>query len=60
MCHVIQFPWVVVDYESDKLNLKDPATFRDFTKPVGIQNPAIEASVKERCGHHMTCHMISM
>lgn len=48
MCHVIQFPWVLVDYESEKLDLENPATFRDFTKPVGIQNPDIEKSVRER------------
>ena len=47
-CHVIQFPWVLVDYESEELDLENPATFRDFTKPAGIQNPAVEENIKER------------
>lgn len=55
---MIQFPWVVVDYESEELDLDNPATFRDFTKPVGIQNPQLEQSVKERlellsCENHV-------
>jgi factor associated with neutral sphingomyelinase activation len=33
------FPWVIRDYTSDKLNLKDEATFRDLSKPVGALNP---------------------
>ena len=62
VCHVRscdpQFPWVLVDYESPELNLEDPSVFRDFTKPVGIQNPHVEKQVKERWGqHHMTSHM---
>ena len=46
--HVIQFPWVLVDFESKELDLSDPAVFRDFTKPVGSQNPVIERTVRER------------
>jgi len=30
---------VLKDYKSDKLNLEDPEIFRDFTKPMGVQNP---------------------
>lgn len=29
------FPWVIADYESDTLDLTNPATFRDLSKPVG-------------------------
>lgn len=29
------FPWVVADYESEDLNLNDPKTFRDLSKPMG-------------------------
>ena len=29
------FPWVIADYKSTKLDLKNEATFRDLTKPVG-------------------------
>jgi hypothetical protein len=29
------FPWVLADYESDVLDLSDPNSFRDLSKPVG-------------------------
>jgi factor associated with neutral sphingomyelinase activation len=32
------FPWVIADYESDKLDLTKESTFRDLTKPVGALN----------------------
>ncbi|ROT40949.1 WD repeat and FYVE domain-containing protein [Sodiomyces alkalinus F11] len=31
------FPWVLADYTSEELNLDDPATFRDLSKPMGAQ-----------------------
>ncbi|KAM7016761.1 WD repeat- and FYVE domain-containing protein 4 [Passerculus sandwichensis] len=31
------FPWVLADYHSETLNLTDPHTFRDLTKPMGAQ-----------------------
>ncbi|RYP64492.1 hypothetical protein DL771_008736 [Monosporascus sp. 5C6A] len=31
------FPWVLADYTSDEINLDDPATFRDLSKPMGAQ-----------------------
>jgi len=33
------FPWVLSDYTSEKLDLKNPNVFRDLTKPVGALNP---------------------
>jgi beige protein homolog 1 len=33
------FPWVLADYTSEELNLNDPATFRDLSKPMGAQTP---------------------
>ncbi|CAF4197890.1 unnamed protein product [Rotaria socialis] len=33
------FPWILKDYTSDVLNINDPNIFRDFSKPIGIQNP---------------------
>ncbi len=33
------FPWVLKDYESKTLDLERPETFRDLSKPVGVQNP---------------------
>ncbi|KAJ4474264.1 hypothetical protein J3R30DRAFT_3295344 [Lentinula aciculospora] len=31
------FPWVLQDYTSSTLDLSDPETFRDLTKPMGAQ-----------------------
>ncbi|XP_071604883.1 WD repeat- and FYVE domain-containing protein 4 isoform X1 [Heliangelus exortis] len=31
------FPWVLADYHSETLNLTNPHTFRDLTKPMGAQ-----------------------
>lgn len=33
------FPWVVADYSSYELNLKDPRNFRDLKWPMGAQDP---------------------
>ncbi|KAF5572287.1 Beige like 1 [Fusarium pseudoanthophilum] len=33
------FPWVLADYTSDDLDLDDPNTFRDLSKPMGAQTP---------------------
>ena len=32
------FPWIINDYKSELLDLKDPATFRDLSKPIGALN----------------------
>ncbi|ORX99376.1 beach-domain-containing protein [Basidiobolus meristosporus CBS 931.73] len=32
------FPWILVDYESEKLDLSDPNVYRDLSKPVGALN----------------------
>ncbi|XP_054655209.1 WD repeat- and FYVE domain-containing protein 4 isoform X2 [Dunckerocampus dactyliophorus] len=31
------FPWVLADYKSETLDLSNPATFRDLSKPMGAQ-----------------------
>ncbi|KAI7869796.1 hypothetical protein BDF14DRAFT_279034 [Spinellus fusiger] len=31
------FPWILADYKSEQLDLSDPATFRDLSKPMGAQ-----------------------
>ena len=31
------FPWVISDYQSETLNLKDPSTFRNLVYPIGAQ-----------------------
>jgi factor associated with neutral sphingomyelinase activation len=33
------FPWVLADYESKQLDLNNPATFRDLSRPIGALNP---------------------
>ncbi len=42
------FPWVISDYYSAKLNLDNPKTFRDLSKPIGIQNPKHVEEVKSK------------
>ncbi|CAR23938.1 Bph1p [Lachancea thermotolerans CBS 6340] len=32
------FPWVIADYRSDELDLTNPSTFRDLSKPMGAQS----------------------
>ena len=32
-------PWVLSDYESEKIDLKDPKHFRDLGKPIGALDP---------------------
>jgi hypothetical protein len=41
-------PWVLADYSSDALDLTDPATFRDLSKPVGALNATRLARLRER------------
>nr|XP_032805834.1 WD repeat and FYVE domain-containing protein 3-like isoform X3 [Petromyzon marinus] len=31
------FPWILADYQSEELDLTDPRTFRDMSKPMGAQ-----------------------
>ncbi|KDD72785.1 Beige/BEACH domain-containing protein, partial [Helicosporidium sp. ATCC 50920] len=33
------FPWVLRDFESAELDLNDPASYRDLSKPIGALNP---------------------
>ena len=42
------FPWIIADYTSDVLDLHNPASFRDLSKPVGALNPIRLAEIKER------------
>jgi hypothetical protein len=41
------FPWVLVDYTSPTLDLTNPKSFRDLSKPVGALNPSRLAKLKE-------------
>lgn len=42
------FPWVLADYKSDELDLTDPRSFRDLTKPMGCQTPERQAEFRDR------------
>ncbi len=42
------FPWILADYTSDTLDLNNPATFRDLSKPVGALEDKRLAFFRER------------
>ena len=42
------FPWVITDFESDKLDLDNPSVYRDLTKPCGAINQKKADEVKKR------------
>eukprot|EP00850_Spirogloea_muscicola_P018850 SM000177S03183 [mRNA] locus=s177:89339:105711:+ [translate_table: standard] len=42
------FPWVLADYESEELDLSDPATFRNLSKPMGAQLQSREEEFRRR------------
>jgi hypothetical protein len=42
------FPWILADYTSEELDLNNPATFRDLSKPMGAQSPSRAADFAMR------------
>ncbi|KAL8773434.1 MAG: hypothetical protein Q9194_004321, partial [Teloschistes cf. exilis] len=42
------FPWVIADYTSEELDLTDPRSFRDLSKPMGCQTPERQAEFRDR------------
>ena len=42
------FPWVLADYTSEELDLSDPQSFRDLTKPMGCQTAERQAEFRDR------------
>ncbi|KAL2170857.1 hypothetical protein VTG60DRAFT_4344 [Thermothelomyces hinnuleus] len=42
------FPWVLADYTSEELDLNNPASFRDLSKPMGAQSPGRAADFAMR------------
>jgi len=42
------FPWILADYSSDTLDLNDPKTFRDLSKPMGAIGSRRAKQYKER------------
>ena len=44
-------PWVLSDWTSPVLDLSNPASFRDLSKPMGALSPTRLATFKERMAH---------
>ncbi|ETO23995.1 BEACH domain-containing protein, partial [Reticulomyxa filosa] len=42
------FPWILRDYESETLNLSNPAVYRDLSKPMGAQTESRASEFKKR------------
>ncbi|KAF8962103.1 beach-domain-containing protein [Flammula alnicola] len=42
------FPWVLSDYTSETLDLNNPASYRDLTKPMGALTPARRQAAETR------------
>ncbi|PKI31752.1 hypothetical protein CRG98_047857 [Punica granatum] len=42
------FPWILSDYSSKSLDLSDPSSYRDLSKPVGALNPDRLKEFQER------------
>lgn len=42
------FPWIIADYKSEALDLSNPNTFRDLSKPMGAQSQPRADQFKER------------
>lgn len=42
------FPWILCDYESEKLDLENKEIYRDLSKPIGTVNPKHEMEVREK------------
>ncbi|OAD02252.1 hypothetical protein MUCCIDRAFT_143984 [Mucor lusitanicus CBS 277.49] len=42
------FPWILADYHSQELDLNDPKTFRDLTRPMGAQTAERRQEFAER------------
>ncbi|KAJ3101503.1 hypothetical protein HDU97_001318 [Phlyctochytrium planicorne] len=42
------FPWILADYESEELDLTNPKTFRDLSRPMGAQGDIRAEKFQER------------
>lgn len=42
------FPWVLADYSSEVLDLDNPSSYRDLSRPIGVVNPKNEAEVRAK------------
>lgn len=49
------FPWIIADYESEEIDLDDPKTYRDLTKPMGGLDEARANQFRERYDALASC-----
>lgn len=42
------FPWIVANYDDEEMDLNDPETFRDLSRPMGAQTPDRLKQFKKR------------
>jgi len=42
------FPWVIADYESEEIDLNDPKTYRDLSRPMGALGPERAQQFRDR------------
>ena len=42
------FPWILADYTSDRLDVTNSATFRDLSKPMGVQNEKHVEEIRQK------------
>ena len=45
------FPWILADYQSETLDLNNPDTFRDLSRPIGVVNPKNAKEVQNKFEH---------
>ncbi|CAB9525814.1 Lipopolysaccharide-responsive and beige-like anchor protein [Seminavis robusta] len=49
------FPWIIADYDSEEIDLNDPKTFRDLSKPMGGLNEERAHQFRERYDALASC-----
>ena len=42
------FPWILADYTSDRLDVTNSASYRDLSKPMGVQNDQHVEEIKQK------------
>jgi WD40 repeat protein len=50
------FPWILADYTSPTINLRDPSVYRDLKKNMGCQTPEREKNFKEKYSQTEECY----
>lgn len=53
------FPWVLNDYSSDELDLNDPKSFRDLSKPIGALNEERLTRLRQRYNEMKVGHQLN-